>query len=44
MNDLQKQIRLAQRRLLIQEFLSIVPWTLFGSLCCWPPGPSDSRS
>ena len=32
MNDLQKQVRLAQRRLLIQELLSIVPWTLTGAL------------
>jgi chemotaxis protein histidine kinase CheA len=30
MNDLKKQVQLAQRRLLVQRFLSIVPWTLFG--------------
>jgi hypothetical protein len=30
-NDLKKQIRLAQRRLLIQQFLSIAPWTLSGA-------------
>ncbi len=32
MNDLRNQVRRAQRRLLTQLFLSIVPWTLFGAL------------
>ena len=32
MNDLKKQVRLAQRRLVAQQFLSVVPWTLFGTL------------
>ncbi len=30
MNDLQKQVHLARRRLLVQQFLSILPWTLSG--------------
>jgi hypothetical protein len=32
MNDLKKQVHLAQRRLLVQRFLSLVPWTLSGTL------------
>ena len=32
MNDLKKQVHLAQRRLLAQQFLSVAPWALFGTL------------
>jgi hypothetical protein len=32
MNDLKRQVNLAHRRLVIQQFLEVVPWTLCGTL------------